>query len=340
MLNFKLRKIWPITVIAVAVILLGAGLVNYFFSVDNSQDEVVNLDEAVDKNRHPLTGLIIEEELNNFFPVAVMLDNAADIPPQAGLAEAVVVYEALAESNITRLLAVFDSQAKLVKVGPVRSARNYFMDWAEEYRGLFMHVGGSPQALAVIDDYDFTNIDEMGASGIYFFRDDKLSAPHNVFTNSSNILRAGEMKKVNNISSEFKQWNFVDDLAVGEIKNFSINFSTELYQVSWRFNEALSVYQRWQQEAKDIDADGNSLVADNVIVQIVPSTLIDAERRAMETKQGGEVFVFNKGGQQTGKWEYRDQRTIFLDSNQQELKLVPGKTWIAIIDDPAKLIIE
>ena len=159
MFNFTIRKILPITVMAVAVILLAWGGSHYFFSQNIESEDQGNNDEIVEIIRHPLTGQVVAKENFDFFPIAVMMDNSSDILPQAGLSAATVVYEALAESNITRLLAIFDSQIKLEKIGPIRSARNYFMDWAEEYHGLFMHVGGSPQALAIIDDYKFTNID-------------------------------------------------------------------------------------------------------------------------------------------------------------------------------------
>ncbi len=339
MFNFTIRRILPITVIAVAVILLAWGGSHYFSSKNVKSEDQNNINEIREAIRDPLTGQVMTEENFDFFPIAVMMDNASDIPPQAGLSAAAIIYEALAESNITRLLAIFNSQVKLEKVGPIRSARNYFMDWAEEYHGLFMHVGGSPQALAIIDDYKFTNIDEMGAAGIYFFRDDNLAAPHNVFTNSSNILRAGEMKKVSNLNQDFTSWHYVDDLSINNPVDLAVNFSIDQYNIVWKFNHTLNIYQRFRNNDKSIDAAGEHLAADNIIVQIVPSSLIDVERRSMDTQSGGVVFIFNKAGEAKGHWEYRDGRTLFFDDNNQELSLVPGKTWVEIIDDPGKLII-
>ena len=79
------------------------------------------------------------------------------------------------------------------------------MDWAEEYQGLYMHIGGSPQALNIINSFTFTNIDQIGSNEIYFWRDNNYLAPHNVFTSSANYLRAGELKEVaylNNFKSK------------------------------------------------------------------------------------------------------------------------------------------
>lgn len=329
-----------IAAIVVAVILVAITLPS-LFKPTAIPEEIIKPEVGDNVLHHPLTGKIWPEENFDFFPVAIMIDNAIDITPQAGLSQAPIVYEALTESQITRLLAIFSSVDELDKIGPVRSARNYFMDWAEEYQGLYVHVGGSPQALAVIDNYDFIDVNQMGADEIYFWRDSNLRAPHNVFTSDSNILRAGEMKKVATTTIDFKAWNFTDDLATTtEPINFSVNFSNDLYKIDWQWNEALNIYQRFRNNDKSIDSLGEQLKADNVIVQVVNSYLIDIERRGMDTKDGGEVFIFNQAGQQTGHWKYIDGRTVFLNEADEELKLSPGKTWLQIIDDPEKLIIQ
>ena len=208
--NRVIKKSFAITAMFVAVILLVWGIKGAFVAPNQLGDEQPLVEQNLVTDRHFLSGKILEEDKNDYFPIAVMIDNAYDLPYNAGLDEAHIIYEALVESNITRLLVIFDNQTELDKIGPVRSARNYFLDWAEEYGGVYMHVGGSPQALSVIDDYDFINIDQIGSGEIYFWRDDNLTAPHNVFTSYSNILRIGEIKEVPNIKQDFVSWHFVD----------------------------------------------------------------------------------------------------------------------------------
>ena len=266
-----------------------------------------------------------------------MLDNAYNLPYNAGLDEAHIVYEALVEANITRLLAIFDSKTKLDKIGPVRSARNYFMDWAEEYSGVYMHVGGSPQALRVINDYDFVNIDQIGAGEIYFWRDDNLIAPHNVFTSFSNILRIGEIKDVPNIKQDFSFWNFVNEEAVEDLVNFSINISNSYYKIDWKFNHSLGYYQRWQGGDKKVTHTGKQVRANNIIIQEVEMFFIDEERRGIDAESGGKVTIFNHLGQQNGIWQKKNGRTVFVNEEGNELKLVPGVTWVEIVDNLANL---
>lgn len=350
MLN-RQRKIYlAITVIGLAVILIVVGFWRLFFDsrkhLSDNQTSLENASSTTSIWRHPLTGEKVNNENWSYFPVAIMLDNSYNIRPQAGLAKAGIIYEALAESNITRLLAIFDKNESAEKVGPVRSARPYFMDWAEEYGGVYMHVGGSPQAIASIKDYNFTNVDQIGAGEIYFWRDQKMKAPSNVFTSATNWLRVGEIKEVeskNPTSSVNILWHFIDAPDVNETPKpeLLIKYSDDYYKVNWRFNNVLQQYQRWQNDVKfDFDT-GDQAQATNVVVQVVSAKLIDIERRSMDTQKGGKVWIFNALGQQSGQWKYINNRTRFFnEQGTEELNLLPGHTWVQIIDDENKLEIK
>lgn len=83
-------------------------------------------------------------------PLLVMIENHADARPQSGLQNADLVYEAVAEGGITRFMAVYycgavKGASNKYDVGPVRSARSYFLDIASEYADypLYAHVGGA-----------------------------------------------------------------------------------------------------------------------------------------------------------------------------------------------------
>jgi len=345
-----------------AVILIAWSLFNFL----NKKNEPVQVEEEVIKleeeivltTRHQLNGQEIPvDDAKDFFPIAIMIDNAYNVRPQAGLDQADIIYEALSEGNITRLLAIFDSSRTVDKIGPIRSARNYYMDWAEEYSGLYVHVGGSPQALLSINKYDFVNVDQIGAGEIYFWRDENLDAPHNVFSSSANWLRAGELKDVDMIDhSEISlSWNYENvnsttsssvvlagDSAenINLVNKININFANSYYEVDWQYNKSIKKYQRWQGGDKFYFNTGTQAVADNIIVQVVKDYLIDVERRGMNTQEGGLVYIFNNHGYQTGAWLVEDGRTRFFDAEGQELKLVPGKTWVEIINNKERLEFE
>lgn len=321
-----------------AVILLGIGISNYFTYLRPVENQAIPEENNLPIYTHPLSGVSFEEPVPDFFAIAIMFDNAYDARPQHGLDQADIVYEALAEGNITRLMGIFDSHRDVDKIGPVRSARPYFMDWAEEYGGMYMHVGGSPTALGMINNYDFVNIDQIGAGEIYFWRDQELLAPHNVFTSSANWLRAGDIKEVKNFYVN-QNWNFVDSES-NEGFDFSIDYNGP-YKVDWQYNDKIQKYLRWQGDDKFIYHTGEQVQADNIVIQVASSRIVDdKERRVMNTKDSDKVFVFNKLGMQEGIWEVVDGRTLWLDENKNELKLVAGKTWVQLVPSEEYLIRE
>ncbi len=114
----------------------------------------------------PLSGLWVPEELTVKRPVAVMIDNHYKARPQSGLSEAEIVYEILAEGRITRYMAVFQLNEP-EKLGPVRSARSYYIDKALEYDPLYVHVGGSPQAFDDVVRLQMADMDGL-ASGAFW----------------------------------------------------------------------------------------------------------------------------------------------------------------------------
>src|SRR5690606_32433757 len=115
--------------------------------------------------------------------ISAMVDNFfAARPPHSGIRSASEVNEAFAEGGITRLMLVFPYQ-EITRVGPVRSARDYFVDLAEEYGGIYAHAGGSPLALeklwASARLHDLDEDDRLGDA--YSSRDPRYYAPHNLF---------------------------------------------------------------------------------------------------------------------------------------------------------------
>ena len=93
-----------------------------------------------------LTGLQVPFDVNKRPVVAVMIENSPDARPQSGLLDAGVVFEAVAEGGITRFLTLFqDTQPTYV--GPVRSARPYYIRWMLGFDAAYAHAGGSRVAI-------------------------------------------------------------------------------------------------------------------------------------------------------------------------------------------------
>ena len=137
-----------------------------------------------------LTGVQIDPEFNKRGVTAIMIENSIDARPQSGLLEAGVIYEAIAEGGITRFVALFQ-ESKPDYIGPVRSARPYYIDWLLPYKAIYGHIGGSPVALQMISDLGIRDFSESGGANT-FTRITTRFSPHNAYTNFAGIdaLRA------------------------------------------------------------------------------------------------------------------------------------------------------
>ncbi|MCS6939995.1 MAG: DUF3048 domain-containing protein, partial [Roseiflexus sp.] len=93
----------------------------------------------------PLSPIAFERGTVIRRPYVVMIDNHPNAYPQTGLDKAAVVFEALAEAGITRFMAVYvpGVSPDVPSIGPVRSARLYFVRWAMGMRGMYIHAGGA-----------------------------------------------------------------------------------------------------------------------------------------------------------------------------------------------------
>jgi len=161
----------------------------------------------------PLTGRPVTEALAQQHVVAVMIDDHPAARPQSGLAAASVVWQAPAEGGVPRYMALFQEQMP-VSVGPIRSARSYFIAWAAEWRAVYAHVGGSPQAIATLATYGrgqyVYNADQFRWGTRYFWRSTERFAPHNVYTDGKHLR--GLSKAVGAKDGPIKAiWRFAPD---------------------------------------------------------------------------------------------------------------------------------
>ena len=156
-----------------------------------------------------IDGVAVEDETKINPPLfAVQVENMVDARPLSGVARANLVYETLAEAGITRLLAIYTADDTVSEIGPVRSARAYYVDWASEFGALYAHSGGSPEALSLIPNYNVLDLNEF-ANGRFFWRSSSRYAPHNLYT-STELLNSAFTAK-NGAAENFTPWLFKDE---------------------------------------------------------------------------------------------------------------------------------
>jgi len=286
----------------------------------------------------PLTGLQVAPKIAEQPITAVVIENHTDARPQSGLSQAGVVYEALAEGGITRFLAFFlDEKPK--EVGPIRSIRTYFVDWALEFNAPVAHVGGNIDALDIINPLGMKDMNEF-AYGSDFYRTRDRYAPHNMYT-TFDKLWALEEKLGYDGKSNFTPTPRVTKeapAATPDHPTININYSYNGYQAAYQYTAATNDYARLLAGQPHIDRNtGQQIHVKNVVVQYMPTsygtTRIGEQTVIMGTPGSGKAIVFRDGTAIEGTWSKPNHstRTKFVDAQGNEIKLNPGNTWYSIV---------
>ncbi len=133
-----------------------------------------------------LTGEILANpNLKNLPTYCIQVPNGLDgARPQAGLTEAGVIFEAIAEAGITRFAAIFQNPTTAV-IGPIRSLRIYYLNWDTPFDCTVVHAGGADDAIAALRSGGHKELDE---SYYYMYRGTSSSRLwNNLFTTSSSL---------------------------------------------------------------------------------------------------------------------------------------------------------
>lgn len=298
-------------------------------------------------------------------PLVVMIENHAEARPQSGLSSADVVYESVAEGAITRFMAVFycDTASQELVIGPVRSARTYFLDWASEYGKypIYTHVGGAntpnkANALGQIKDYGWygaNDLNQFGLSVRECWRDynrlgHQAATEHTMYCDSEKLYQVAANRKYtatdpkgNSWTKFFTSWKFgpTPDGGTGKpalIINFDFWKDYDQYHVKWSYDESTKSYKRENGGVPHIDNNTKRQIeTGTVIVQYMTETgPIDEEKHMLYGTIGsGNAIIFSQGQAFTATWSKKDRisRTLFKDAKGKEFQFVPGKVWIEIL---------
>ncbi len=270
--------------------------------------------------------------------VGVMIENHPDARPQSGLTDARIVYEAPVEGNYSRFLAIFLKDEYVEKVGPIRSSRPYYLNWLEEYgKPMYLHVGGSPEALEKIVNYGIFDLNEF-YRGQYFWRSSDRKAPHNTYS-SSKLWQKAWKKYYKKRAKNEETWLFNQKRPTECTNNcaqrINISFAKPDYVTTWQYDKNTKRYIRYQGNNKYVDDNDLAITADTVIIQQVETQIIDEVGRLKMTTIGrGKALIFHNGYVFEGYWQ-KDKlhsKTKWLDNNNQEIPLQSGKIWIEVIN--------
>jgi hypothetical protein len=298
----------------------------------------------------PLNGLLFSksdmDKMMNRRPVAVMTNNHVQARPLSGLNSADVVIETNVESGITRILSIFWSKAP-EQVGPIRSLRQPYLEWASEYDPLLIYDGCAEtddprtNACGNVHSYGMKIIATIGA-----WRSDEGGRvrPHNEFSSVENAWTYAERMDWDEFPSAIQSLQFKRDADTedrGEKTRVKTTFHTRLannglYDAEWVYDSSTNSYLRKVGGKADMDATTNTQIsAKTVVIQevkVVPSG-DDKGRLLTTTMDERDAVILQDGKIINGSWKKatRTDRTKYYDSSGNPIKFNRGRIWIAMI---------
>lgn len=293
----------------------------------------------------PLSGVPVSAGLEKRPVTAIMLENSLDARPQSGLRDAGVVFEAIAEGGITRFLALYQ-EGQPTYIGPVRSLRPYYLDWAAPFDAPIAHVGGSLDSLNQIRNpgEGLKDLDQFTNPGT-FRRIPQRVAPHNVYTGFDHLNVLLHAKGFN--SSSFKPFDRKKEQPspAAPFKKINFTLSGFYYNVHYDYDPAANTYLRSEGGKPHVDTTS---AADPSPYQLRPKVVMalvmpysygaanDGFRSTYNTYGSGKLFLFQDGTSTEGTWTKPNRKTqfSFTDATGKPLTLNPGQTWITIVSAP------
>ena len=276
-----------------------------------------------------------------------MIDNNENALPHAGLSKAYMVYEILVEGGETRLMALFKGQ-NIERIGPVRSSRHYFLDYALENDAMYVHFGWSPQAESDIDSLNVANI-----NGIYdddaFWRTSSKYAPHNAMTSTESILKVAKQK-------DYRTTSDVDSVLKYSVDEINLNGSnaktaeivtipfSQSNSVEWDYDAQSKTYKRYTRGIKEIEEETEELVtAKNIIIEFIKNTDLeddeDVGRQTLSNLGTHEGYYITNGKaiKITCEKTTRKSKTVYKDLDGNEINVNDGNTFVQICPKDANV---
>lgn len=353
------RKNLIVMIISILIII---GVIIYLYNNDKS--DLIKDILPVEKKE-----LKIVDENSNKRPIAVMYDNNVGNNNHAGLQDAYITYEIIVEGGLTRIMAIFkDKDVSLI--GPVRSSRHYFLDYALESDAIYTHFGWSPYAENDIKALHVNNI-----NGLYddnpFWREKTIAAPHNVFTTTQKIYEEATKKGYNTETTNWKLLKYETD----EVKlNKPIETKTVVNEetgkkekkeildpnlltantikIPYSYNQNRSyeydldrgVYLRFMNGKAHLEKTTNEqLNYKNIIIEKVTNRTLDSYgRQDLDTTGTGEGYYITNGYALPIKWtkNSRYDKTIYTYEDGSKVKINDGNTFIQIMPSTYNITIE
>lgn len=343
----KLGRNTRFAIIAVGLLIFGAGSLGVYSLLHPDANPEIKISKAKtvapQTVASPLTGVQVTPDQAKRPVTGIIIENGLNARPQSGLQDAGVIFEAIAEGGITRLLTLYQEN-RPGYIGPVRSLRPYYIDWASAFDAPIAHIGGSPDALAQIRSGG-KDLDQFFNAGAYW-RERSRPSPHDVYTSFDRLDALNQSKGYT--TSKFTAWPRKPDskLAVPTARIIDVAISSSFYNSHYDYDPATNSYGRSQNSQPHIiitspdDKVGQQLKPKLLIVLVMSYSIVDNNGHSgYGTNGSGAAYVFQDGGVTQGTWSKADRPSQFefKDSAGAPLKLNTGQAWVGVVGDASKV---
>ena len=340
-----------IAVLIVLVLILVAILAMKIFSKREVTGESIEVAEE-NSNQEGVVEQVKLSEIQMFSgndrPIAFMIDNNTNAQPQASINSTYMVYEIIVEGGETRLMALFKG-TNADEVGPIRSARHYFLDYAMENDAIYAHLGMSPQAEDDFEEFDIDHINgqiydtgRARTESSLFWRESHKRAPHNAYTNTESILQIANDNGWRTSSNKESVLNYVsEEVFLNSEDSITANTVTipysEGHDVEYIYDANTKRYTRYSKDEKMTDeVTGEDVTTKNIIITFARNyTLNDGENKGRQDvvttgSLDGYYITNGKAIEIKCNKDNRTEQTEYVDLQGNEIRVNDGNTWVNV----------
>ncbi len=318
-------------------------------STQSQQTQPVLTQARVQTDAFALTGLPLPEGVaQSPRPIAVLVDNTRWAYPQWGISQAQVIVEAITEGGVTRLMCLYNQQADIEKVGPVRSVRDMFLQLAMPLNAIPVHIGASSFGYNFLNYYNWQTVDglSLGVTTFDFDKDralmrdeegKKIGREHCWYTKGQSIQNGLTEKNIVTEGAMFPLFAF-DAAAVpteGEASDVQVQYSYTA-QSGFLYDAESGTYRKTSYgNLPHIDANNEQQLAfDNVVLLRCESFLKPDKVHTDFNLSGGSGWWISGGKMQPVSWKKADEKQPIdlFDAQGNLLKLKAGKTYLGFLN--------
>ena len=333
------------SIIIFIVLTLIVGGITYYFNLNERIEKMISkISISIGTIYVEKPKVKIIDESSKSRPIAVSINNNHAAWPHAGLQDAYMIYEAIIEGGQSRLMALFKG-ANTAKIGPIRSSRHYFVEFAMEHSAIYAHFGWSPKAEQTIKSNNVNNINGINYDGTKFWREGK--GYHTAFTSIANLQDVAKSKRYLMIGSDkpnytysAREYNLETEKQVDSI---NMVYSTK-HSVSYKYNEEKKVFYRYQRGNAHTDrVTKEQYFAKNIIVAVMSNYALsdgtNKGRQEVVNEGTGTGYYLTNGKciDITWKKDSLKSKTYFYDLNGNEITLNDGITFVQIVPKGQKI---